>query len=397
MSTATVLDGTYWRVWTAAVVSRFGDAVRIPAIALLAASFTRDPRAIAAVVVAGQLPPVLFSLLGGVFVDRWDRRRTMAAADTARTVLVAALALAVAAGLATGPAGIAALAACAFGLATLGTLFDASAFAVLPALVPADRLATANGRLQAGTTAAGGFVGAPAAGVLFAAASSLPFVVDAVTFAVAAILASTLPASGGTAVRSSIWREAGEGLRWLLREPTLRLVTTFSALSNIVISALQVLIVLLVLDVFGVPEAGYGLVVMVAAAGSLLGALGAARLSRWLGTLPALRAVLTVQALALAGIAVSRHPVSGTFALAVFTAGTGVWNTLAASYGQRLIPPDLLGRVGSAQRMAQLAAAPVGALLGGFFAARYGVAGVVLAGAVLFALLVALFTYISKR
>lgn len=34
------LGGAYWRLWTAAVVSRFGDALRTPALALLAAAVT---------------------------------------------------------------------------------------------------------------------------------------------------------------------------------------------------------------------------------------------------------------------------------------------------------------------------------------------------------------------
>ena len=171
------------------MTSRFGDAVRTPALALLAASLTRDPRLIAAVVVAGQLPPLLFGLLAGVYADRWDRRRTMAMVDGLRCALVAALAALVL----TGQVHIGALAAAAFLLAALGTLFDAAAFAVLPAVVPADRLPAANGRLSAGTAVVSGFVGAPVAGVLFAISAALPFAVDAASFAVAALLALTLP------------------------------------------------------------------------------------------------------------------------------------------------------------------------------------------------------------
>ncbi|MFD0819190.1 MFS transporter, partial [Micromonospora zhanjiangensis] len=128
------LGSAYWRLWSAAVISRLGDSVRTPALALLAAAVTGDPRLLAAVVIAGQLPPLVFGLIGGVYADRWDRRRTMAAVDGVRAVLVAVFAVLVA----TGQAGLPALVGCAFALAALGTLFDASAFAVLPAVVPAD-------------------------------------------------------------------------------------------------------------------------------------------------------------------------------------------------------------------------------------------------------------------
>ncbi|WP_047894491.1 MFS transporter, partial [Micromonospora sp. RV43] len=178
--TITAVPGRDYRLlWSAAVCSQVGDSLRTPALALLAATLTRDPRAVAAVTVAGLLPPLLFGLLSGVYADRWDRRRTMAVVDGGRAVVVAALAWSVA----TGHAGIATLVVVASLLALLGTLFDASAYALLPTVVPPEGLAGANARLQAGTAVAGGFVGAPLAGVLFAVSPALPFTADALTFA----------------------------------------------------------------------------------------------------------------------------------------------------------------------------------------------------------------------
>lgn len=391
------LGWPYRRLWTAAVVSRVGDSLRTPALALLSASLTRDPRAIAVVVAAGQLPPLLFGLLGGVYADRWDRRRTMAAVDGGRALVVAAFAVLVG----SGRASIGALVACAFALAALGTLFDASAFAVLPSIVPPDRLATANGRLQAGTSVVGGFLGAPVAGVLFGLAAALPFAVDAASFAAAAALAVTLPAalpsahgkgtgSGrGTGWRRGVWREAGDGLRWIRRDRTVLVVTVLAAITNLGISGLIAVIVLYALDVLGVGQAWYGLFMSAALAGGLLGGLNAGRLAGRLGILAALRWILLVETLALAGFALSRHPVPGAVALAVFSAGTAAWNSLTAAYGQRHIPPDMLGRVGSAQRMAGTLTAPVGALLAGAAASAWGTPSVGVAVTTLFVLVTA--------
>ncbi|MFK3982602.1 MFS transporter [Micromonospora sp. NPDC050397] len=381
------LGAAYGRLWAAAVTSRFGDAVRTPALALLAASLTRDPRLIAAVVVAGQLPPLLFGLLAGVYADRWDRRRTMAIVDAARSVLVGALAVLVL----TGSVGIGALAVVAFLLAGLGALFDAAAFAVLPSVVPAERLPAANGRLAAGTAVAGGFVGAPVAGLLFALGAALPFAVDAASFAVAALLALTLPAHGVTdpaaASRRSVWREAGDGLRWIRREPTLLRITALSAASNLAISGLIAVMVLYALEVLRVPEAGYGAFMATAVLGGLAGGLGAGRLAARVGLRTGLRWVLTAQTLALVVLAFSRHPVPGAIALAVFSAGSTTWNALWSGYGQRHVPAGLLGRVGSAQRVAGLVAAPVGAVLAGFTANAYGLPPVAYAAAAVFAVL----------
>ncbi|MER7889052.1 MFS transporter [Micromonospora sp. NPDC094482] len=385
--TASRLGRDYHLLWSAAVSSRFGDALRTPALALLAATLTRDPRVIAAVTVAGQLPPLLFGLLGGVYADRWDRRRTMALVDGVRAAVVGGLAVAVA----LDRAGVAALLLAAFLLATLGTLFDAASFALLPALVPPAALPRANGRLQAGAAVAGGFLGAPAAGLLFTAAPALPFTIDAVTFAVAALLVLALApprplGDGKRAPRGSVRAEIGEGMRWLHGDRTLWRFTLLTAASNLAISGLLAVLVLYALDVLRVPPAGYGLFAAAAIVGGVAGALGSGRLAARLGTVPALRAVLAAQTVALAGFALARHPVPGGLALAVFAAGTASWNSLWASYGQRHVPAGLLGRVGAAQRMVALLTAPVGAALAGLVGAVYGTAPVAVGAAGTFAL-----------
>ncbi|MEV4480071.1 MFS transporter [Micromonospora coxensis] len=465
------LGRDYRLLWSATVSSRFGDSLRTPALALLAATLTRDPRAVAVVTVAGQLPPLLFGLLGGVYADRWDRRRTMAVVDVVRAAVVGALAVAVA----VDRVGVATLVLTAFLLAALGALFDAASFALLPALVAPAALPSANGRLQAGTAIAAGFLGAPLAGVLFAVSPALPLTLDAATFALAALLTlalpalpalrptlptpravlpalptprATLPASrscssggrktetkshmvnhnckiagtgggrdgtgerragagegrpgagggragtseghaetgGGRGGTGGVWLEALAGVRWLRGDRVMWRLALVGGGTNLGISGLMAVLVLYALDVLRVPAAGYGLFLAGVVLGGLAGALGAGRLAARLGTVPALRLVLVAQSVALAGFALLRHPVAGGLALAVFGAGGTVWNSLWTAYGQGRVPPELLGRVGAAQRMVALLTAPVGATVAGLAGAAYGVGPVVVAVAVVFAL-----------
>ncbi|MEU5938984.1 MFS transporter [Micromonospora sp. NPDC047548] len=407
--TATPLGRDYWLLWCAAVSSRFGDALRTPALALLAATLTRDPRAVALVTVAAQLPPLLFGLLGGVYADRWDRRRTMALVDTLRAVVVAALAVLVA----TDRAGVPALVVTAFLLAALGTLFDAASFAVLPALVAPAALPAANGRLQAGTAVAGGFLGAPLAGVLFAVSAALPFTVDTLTFAVAALLVLALPPTRRSCAcgrdsaheeergekhqceitasgwRAGVWREAWAGVRWVRGDRVLWGVTLATAGSNLAIGGVLAVLVLYALEVLRVPATAYGVFAAGVMVGGLVGALAAGRLAARVGTLPALRGVLLAQTVALTGLALARNPVPGGLALACFAAGTTVWNSLWSSYGQRHVPAHLLGRVGAAQRVVGQVSAPVGAAVAGFAGQAYGVGPIGWAAAGIFALVTA--------
>jgi MFS family permease len=170
------LGPAYAKLWTAASVSFVGDGIHNTAVALLAATLTRDPLGIAAVEIAGQLPWLLLALPGGALVDRWDRRRVLWRTDAYRCMVVAALAGVVLAGWASLPV----LGAAGFLLTAGGTLFTPAAQSIVPSLVsraPA-RLERANGRLAAAQTAGWHFLGPPAGGLLFSLARSVPFLAD---------------------------------------------------------------------------------------------------------------------------------------------------------------------------------------------------------------------------
>ena len=89
------LGPSYWRLWTASVVSNLGDGVSIIAYPWLASALTRDPVHIAAVAVVTRLPWLLFALPAGVVTDRVDRRRLVAWMDVFRFLFTLGIAVAV--------------------------------------------------------------------------------------------------------------------------------------------------------------------------------------------------------------------------------------------------------------------------------------------------------------
>ncbi|MFD8379456.1 MFS transporter [Streptomyces sp. NPDC059679] len=180
--------GGFGRLWGAAVVSRFGDALRGAALPLLAVSLTDSPVLVSLVTACGFLPWLLFGLLGGAIADRVDQRRAMWAVDVARGVLMAAFAVAVWLGHAT----IGLLLALAFALTTLQTLFDNAATALLPSVVAPDGLSRANARLMTGQEVMGRFVGAPLVPVALGLGAAVPYAADAATYLAAAALVASL-------------------------------------------------------------------------------------------------------------------------------------------------------------------------------------------------------------
>jgi MFS family permease len=89
------LGRDFAKLWLAQGVSNLGDGVYVTALPLLAATLTRDPLLVSAVMFAEWLPWLLFGLLAGALLDRWERRRVMWMVDAARLVVVGGFAAAV--------------------------------------------------------------------------------------------------------------------------------------------------------------------------------------------------------------------------------------------------------------------------------------------------------------
>ncbi|MFB7585545.1 MFS transporter [Streptomyces sp. NPDC056169] len=384
--------GGFGRLWTAAVVSRFGDSLRTAALPLLAASLTDDPLLIASVTACGFLPWLLFGLLGGAVADRVDQRRAMWAVDLVRGALMAAFAVAVALGHAT----IALLLVLAFALTTLQTLFDNAATALLPALVPTEALAAANARLMTGQQFAGGLLAAPLVPALLLAGDAVPYVADAATYVLAALLIASLrtgaPERPPRPAGSTLRKEMTEGLATLRRDRPLRWLCTATTLCNIGMGALIATLVVHVTDGHQAGSAGnaaYAATLTAYAVGGVIGGFLARRVAERTGRIRAVALAGTVQTgcLVLMG-AVPALAVS-IAAMAVFGFMGTVWNVNQTTLMQERAPEGMLGRIAAAFRTLAVAGAPLGALLGGAAAAGWGPHTPALLAAALFALAVA--------
>jgi MFS family permease len=383
------LGRSFGTLLAAGAASNLGDGVTLAAAPLLAASITRDPRAIGAVGVAWSLPWLLFSLVSGAIADRADRRWLMVGADLTRAVSLAALAVAVAAGRAS----ILALVVVFFVNATAETVFDTAWQSTLPMVVDRARLPQANGWLQTIEFAGNGLLGPAAGGLLFATAAAAPFAVDAVTFAVSALLVASLPGrlrtagagSGGTP-RPTLRADIAEGVRWLLGHRVLRTICWLLAVVNVVEMAGLVMLVLLAQDVLGLDARGYGLLLACLAVGGMAGGVVVARLHRWLGDQGSVVGSILLMGTTWALLAATALPLVAGAGIALYGLAAVWWNVVTVSFRQAVVPEGLLGRVNSAYRLVTWGTVSVGAAAGGVVVAQFGLrvlyggAAVVLAG-----------------
>lgn len=367
------LGAPYRKLWAAAAISNLGDGMALVAFPLLATRLTRDPVLIAGVAAVARLPWLLFALVAGALVDRLDRRALMGGVDIARAVLVGVLGTAVLFGWES----LALLYLVVFALGFSETLFDNAAQAIMPRLVPLERLEQANARLYSVEIVANSFVGPPVGGALFAVLAAAPFLVDAGSFLAGAILVLTIGGSfrvaEAGAPRAGLRREIAEGLGWLWGNAIVREMAVSLGIFNLAGNAALALMVLYALEVLHLSEAGFGVLLAATAVGAILGTLLAARISRTLGRGPSLVAAALVSAAALGGIgALSDRWLVGAL-LAVEGFAGMVWNVITVSLRQSLIPDRLLGRVNSVYRLIGWGTIPVGALLGGVAARGLGI------------------------
>ncbi|MER5492791.1 MFS transporter [Streptomyces sp. NPDC002490] len=372
-ATAVRWRGGFGRLWAAAVLSRFGDALRTAALPLLAATLTDEPLLIATVTASGYLPWLVFGLLGGALADRLDQRRAMIHVDLVRALLVGAFAVAVA----LDRASIGLLVVLALALTTLQTLFDNAATALLPALVPADALASANARLMTGQQIAGGLIAVPLVPLVLTLGAAAPYAVDALTYLLAAALLTALrpvdpPDRPSEAPGAGLRAEVVRGVRSLWRDGVLRALCTATALTNLGVGALVATLIVLVTDGLHAGEREYALALTGYAVGSLAAGFLARRLGDRLGALRTLLCCAVGQggALVVAGAAPGIAVLVA--ALVAFGFLGLVWNVQQTTVTQLRTPPGSLGRVSAAFRTLSIGAGALGALLGGVAATGWG-------------------------
>jgi len=364
------LGKDFRKIWPAAAISNLGDGAMAAAGPLLVASITDQPAAVGAAAFIQQLPWLLFALFSGALVDRLDLRRVIVAADTFRAIVLGALGLAVL--LQQSP--LWAIYLTLFLLGTAETLADNAATSLLVTAVPKTQLGKANARLFATGTVLGQLGGPPIGAFLFAVGHGVPLVVDAITFAAAAALIARLasrPRAVPT-VRTALWADVREGVRWLWNHAGVRTLALAILVMNITFCAAFATWVLFARERLGLSETQYGLLVSAGAIGAVAGMPVYHLLEPWFGSLTLLRAGLVLETTVHLILALTRNPwVAGT-TMAVFGVHAVVWGIVSTTARQLATPEELMGRVNSVYMLASVGGAALGALLGGVLAQQFG-------------------------
>jgi CRP-like cAMP-binding protein/sugar phosphate permease len=332
-------------MWTGQLVSTIGSSLTSLASSILVFRLTNSALSVGLMLMATAAPSLLVGLVAGVFVDRYDRRKIMIAADLARAVLVLLIPFLV-------PHSIAWLYIIVMAASAIGQFFDPAYESVLPEVASEEELAAANSLMAIssfGSTA----IGFAASGLI---ASRFPieyaFYLDSLSFLLSAaclylLRIKKIEAEEGGSVQM-VFRNLRAGVNFLFRTPVLRSLFFVSLPVMISIGLANSLLLPFATRALNATEFEYGIqegltsVGFVAASLLLAGLFDRWREGQWLA--------VGYLGMALAGIAYSRSTI--IWVAIAFQVVSGFMNSPAAVARrlviQRNTPSEMRGRVSSA-------------------------------------------------
>ncbi len=369
-------------LWSAQLVSTIGSSLADLAAAFLVFRLSGSALNVGLVLIVTALPTLVFGLVAGVFVDRFDRKKILLASDLIRGLLVVAIPTAV------DSFGLVGLYAIIFLAASVRQFFDPAWESVLPEIASEEELAKANSFLSIssfGSTA----VGFAAAGLLSSLEPdkiTLPFYIDAMTFFVSflCVLAVKLPKQPPPEQTTVgvVLSNLREGVRILWGIPVLRSLLIAGLPVFLSFGFWNVMLLPMAIRVLDGTEFEYGLQEGLTSIGFVVGALLMARYidrlaeGAWM--------VLSMFGMGIFGVLYGLSP---NIEVAIFlVAITGLLNS-PMGLGRRLlmqktIPREMRGRVFSAFAVARDVVTLVG-MAGAALADLYPVRNLIIAASLM--------------
>jgi MFS family permease len=267
------LRGRDFRLLVAAsALSSLGDELALIALTIKVANLTDSGWAVAALLLAGLLPLVIFAPAAGVIVDNYETTRTLSVASGFQAIAALALAFV---------SGLPAILLLAFLLGTATAVATPALYTLVPAVVGDEHATAANAYLE--TARYGGMIAGPLLAGLFSAiprvGSEVALLVDCATFVViaASAFALTVRRRPMGALEEGSKGEAKAGFGVIGRDGLL--VVTFTVFGAVILFAAMdnVAEVFFATDTLNAGGWGYGLLASAWIVGLVLGASMIAR------------------------------------------------------------------------------------------------------------------------
>lgn len=346
-------------LWIGQTISTIGDQIFPVAVAIKVLDAGGHAAELGFVLAARWLALVLFVIVGGVYADRLPRKLVMMGSDAFRGVTVLGLALT------PGHLPLWLLAALIFLVGGGEAFFRPAYGAIVPSVLPADRLGAGNAMTSVSLRSAA-ILGPAIGAALVASVGPRPaLLVDAGTFAVSFLTLARLREPAFTpGPRQSVLRDVRVGLAAVWRRRWVAAILLLAAFQLMLAVAPEMVLLPIIGRRKFHTDAVFGTCLALLSAGGLIGALAAIR---WRPSRPGLVGMLGLLPFALVPAALATPFSRWWLFAAYFIAGMGIepfiifWQVAL----QREFPADQLARVTAVDWLCSFALLPLGLALTG--------------------------------
>lgn len=355
--------------------SLLGDQFALIATPWLVLQLTGDPLALGIVLALEGIPRALFMLFGGVITDRFSPRIIMLASDIARFVLAALMTVVVF----TGVVQMWMLYVFSLGFGLVAGFAVPAGNSIVPMLVEEKDLQAGNSIVM-GAGQLVGFVGPVVAGILIGNFSKsflgigLAFGIDAVTFAVSAVMlwlmrgGGKLPSLTDDPDKETVWAAIMAGLKYVWNDPAMRLMfLIIAAINFLFVGPILVGIPVLANQRLAQGAVAFGLLMSGFAGGNLVGFLLAGALPKPAGSVMRLFLIALLAGFGIVlGLMGFINSVWVDFGLMLLLGlGNGYVTIILFTSIQTRAPQTMLGRIMSLLMLSSIGLVPVSQAISG--------------------------------
>jgi MFS family permease len=368
-------------LWLGESVSLLGNATTSILMPVLAVTqFGAGPAWMGILTAAAWLPWLVIGLPAGAWIDRWPPRAVMLAADLVSAGAIGSVPIV----WSFGSLRLAHLLVVTLIGGIAAVFFRTAYVKLLPIVVPSHQLESANARLF-GTESAAQIAGPGLGGLLTQLMSAvLGLAVDALSFVVSAVCLWRIRPRGRSPEKASadqlrkpgLLSEIRTGVQLVARDRHLRVLVLIGGASNFGLTGYGALLILFLVRELSLSSAAAGTMLMLGAAGGLLGAFLARPLANRLGNGRASTILMLVggPSALLVGLPSSQRQM-WVFVLGLILVGAAVeaGNVIRSAWRQRYVPAGLMGRVVTTSQVVNYGTMPLAGLVAGWLGSRLGV------------------------
>ena len=363
-----LVNRNFARLWYGSAISSVGDYVFDTTLTLwvatkLGAGKSWAPVAVSGLLLAAVLAIVFVGPVAGVWVDRWNHKRTMLGTEAVRAVIAGAMALVSLLPQHDLPVGawLGVIFVLVFALNSAGQFFTPARQVTIGRVVTGETEQARAFGIDNATRAVAGMIGPPlAAPLLFTSGVTWALVLNAASYVVSfvAVRAVSVPAdtaaeadaaAAGDEVAATasagFWADFKEGFGFLFRSRFVRTLLFVAVTCQAGTGALNTLDVFFVTGNLHVAAKYYGVLALAVGTGLIVGSLFAARVVARLGAAMTVAVTLTMSGLVFLVYARQTTFAAGFVLILLFEIPIALVNTAAGPLFLATIPRRLFARV----------------------------------------------------